>query len=162
MKAPSASARTDIAAPAKDVYALVSDLPGLSRVAVEFERGSWLDGVTEVRVGARFRGHNRRKWRRWSTTVTVTDADPGKCFAFDVDFHGVPIARWRYDIVSTGANGCLVEESTWDRRPGWFTLVGNVATGVRNRTELNKRNIERTLQQLKQAAENTSPGSASR
>jgi Polyketide cyclase / dehydrase and lipid transport len=124
-------------------------------VAVEFERGSWLDGVTEARVGARFRGQNRRSWRRWSTTATVTNADPGKCFAFDVDFYGIPIARWRYDIVATGPGGCLVEESTWDRRPGWFTPLGNLATGVRNRAELSKRNIEATLRQLKQAAENT-------
>jgi hypothetical protein len=156
MKGPSASARTDVAAPAKDVYALVSDLPGLSKVAVEFERGAWLDGVTEARVGARFRGHNRRGWRRWSTTVTVTDAEPGKCFAFDVHFRGIPIARWRYDIVST-STGCLVEESTWDRRPGWFTPIGNLATGVRSRADLNKRNIERTLSQLKQAAEQAPP-----
>lgn len=153
MKAPSASARTAIAASAADVYALVSDLPGLSRVAAEFERGSWLDGATDAAVGARFRGHNRRGWRRWSTTVTVTAADPGKCFAFDVDFRGIPIARWRYDIVATGPGACLVEESTWDRRPAWFAPLGNLATGVRSRAELNKTNIERTLRQLKEAAE---------
>lgn len=153
MNAPSASARTAVAAPAKDVYALVSDLPGLSRIAEEFERGRWLDGATEAAVGARLRGHNRRGPLRWSTTVTVTAADPGKCFAFDVDFHGIPIARWRYDIVATGASACLVEESTWDRRPGWFVPLGNLAAGVRSRAEHNKRNIERTLRQLKQAAE---------
>lgn len=155
MNAPSASARTEIAAPASDVYALVSDLPGLAEVAVEFEQGTWLDGVTEAKVGARFRGRNRRGWRRWSTTVTVTAADPGKCFAFEVDFRGIPISRWRYDIVATGAAGCLVEESTWVRAPAWFRPVGALATGVLKRTEHNKRNIERTLRQLKQAAEGT-------
>ncbi|HEX2131206.1 MAG TPA: SRPBCC family protein [Actinophytocola sp.] len=153
MKAPSVSARTAVAAPAAAVYALVSDLPNLSTVAAEFERGTWLDGATEAAVGARFAGRNRRGPMRWSTTVTVTTADPDKCFAFDVDFRGIPIARWRYDIVATGGT-CLVEESTWDRRPAWFVPFGNFATGVANRTARNRRNIERTLRQLKQAAEN--------
>lgn len=153
MKAPSASARTAIAAPANDVYALVSDLPGFSRLAAEFERGSWLDGATEAAVGVRFRGHNRRGLSRWSTTVTVTAADPGKCFAFDVELRGLPIASWRYDIVTTGATGCLVEESTWDRRPGWMVPIGNLLVGIRSRTAHNQRNIEHTLRQLKQAAE---------
>jgi len=153
MKAPSASARTAIAAPAKDVYALVSDLTALSGFAEEFERGSWLDGAGGAEVGARFRGHNRRGWRRWSTTVTVTAADPGKCFAFDVELRGVPIARWRYDIVTTGAAGCLVEESTWDHRPAWIVPFANLVTGVRSRTERNRRNIEHSLRQLKHTAE---------
>ncbi|GAB3437789.1 SRPBCC family protein [Actinophytocola sediminis] len=157
MKAPSASARTAIAAPAEAVYALVSDLPGLASLAAEFERGSWLDGRTGAEVGARFRGHNRRGLARWSTTSTVTAADPGKCFAFDVDLRGVPIARWRYDIVTTGAAGCLVEESTWDRRPSWAVPIGNLLVGVRSRADHNRRNIEHTLRQLKLAAERADP-----
>lgn len=154
MMAPSASARTDVAAPARVVYALVSDLPGLSRVAAEFDRGTWLDGAAGAAVGARFLGRNRRGPLRWSTVATVTAADPGRCFAFDVAFHGIPIARWRFDMVSTGAGAtCLVEESTWDRRPAWFTPLGNLATGIGNRSRHNRRNIERTLRRLKSAAE---------
>jgi hypothetical protein len=154
MKAPSASARTAIAAPAATVYALVTDLPNLSAVAVEFAYGAWLDDATRAAPCARFTGRNRRGWLRWSTTGTVTDAEPAKCFAFDVDFLGIPVARWRYDIVATGGT-CLVEESTWDRRPAWFVPFASIATGARNRTERNRRNIERTLRQLKQAAENS-------
>jgi hypothetical protein len=155
MKAPTASARIDVAAPPGEVYALVSDLPRLSRIAAEFEEGSWLDGVTEAGVGARFTGRNRRGWYRWSTIATVTDADPGKCFAFDVAFRGIPVSRWRYDIVAAGNRGCLVEESTWDRRPPWFVPLGNLATGVRDRTAANRRNIAATLRQLKEIAEKT-------
>ncbi|MCT2586416.1 SRPBCC family protein [Actinophytocola gossypii] len=154
MKAPSASARTAIAAPAATVYALVTDIPNLSAVTPEFERGTWLDGAVEAAVGARFAGRNRRGWLRWSTTGTVTAVDRDKCFAFDVDFRGIPVARWRYDIVATGRT-CLVEESTWDHRPAWFVPFANIATGASNRTERNRRNIERTLRQLKQAAENS-------
>jgi hypothetical protein len=152
MTEPSATGRTEVAASPAQVYDLVSDLPGLSQVSAEFERGTWLGGVTEAGVGARFRGHNRSSWRRWSTTVTVTAAEPGLCFAFDVAFAGLPIARWRYDIEPSDT-GCVVTESTWDRRPGWFKPVGDLVTGVRDRAAHNRRNIEQTLAQLKQAVE---------
>jgi len=152
MSAPSASASTEVAASPEALYALVSDLPGLADVAAEFERGRWLDGATGAGVGARFRGHNRRAWRRWSTIATVTDAEPGRRFAFDVTYLGLAVARWQYDFEPT-ADGCLVRESTWDRTPGWFRPFGGLGTGVWNRAEANKRNIERTLRQLKDTAE---------
>lgn len=153
MSTPSATARTEVMASPETVYALVSDLPGLSKVAAEFERGSWLGGARSAEVGARFRGHNRRTWRRWSTTATVTDAEPGRRFAFDVtSIGGMRIARWQYDIEPT-ETGCRVEECTWDRRPAWFRPVGDLVTGVRDRAEHNKRNMEHTLKQLKAAAE---------
>lgn len=109
MIAPSASAQTEISASPQEVYALVSDLPGLEKVAAEFQRGRWLGGVTEARVGARFRGTNKRAWRRWTTTVTVTDAEPGSRFAFEVTYYGLPISRWQYDFEPSG-DGCLVRE----------------------------------------------------
>ena len=152
MIAPTASAQTEIEAGPEAVYTLVSDLPRLEKVAVEFERGRWLDGVTEARVGARFRGTNKRTWRRWTTTVTVTDAEPGRRFAFDVTYYGLPISRWQYDFEPRGT-GCLVRESTWDRTPAWFRPIGRLGSGVRDRAEVNRRNIERTLRQLKDAAE---------
>jgi hypothetical protein len=152
MIAPTASAETDIAASPQAVYALVSDLPGLAKVAAEFARGRWLGGVTEAQAGARFRGTNKRARRRWTTTVTVTDAEPGKRFAFDVTYYGLPISRWQYDLEPSG-DGCVVRESTWDRTPAWFRPIGRLGTGVRDRAETNRRNIERTLRRLKDAAE---------
>ncbi len=153
MNEPSASAHTEVHARPEAVYALVSDLKGMSRVAAEFERGSWLGGAREAAVGARFRGYNRKAWRRWSTTAKITDAERGRRFAFEVSsFAGIPVSRWQYDIEPTEA-GCLVEERTWDRRPSWFRPLANLVTGAGNRTEQNRRNMERTLAQLKTAAE---------
>lgn len=153
MNEPSASAHTDVHARPEAVYALVSDLDAMSRVAPEFERGSWLGGADGAVVGARFRGHNRKVWRRWSTTVTVTDAVPGKVFAFEVSaVAGIPVSRWQYDIEPTG-DGCRVRERTWDRRPSWFRPLANLVTGTGNRAEQNQRNMELTLSQLKAAAE---------
>lgn len=153
MDEPSASARTEVNAPPEAVYALVSDLPGLSRLAAEVQRGSWLGGAREAAVGVRFRGHNKQAWRRWSTTATVTDAEPGRRFAFEVaSVAGIPVARWQYDIEPVDG-GCRVEERTWDRRPAWFRPMANLVTGVRNRADHNQRNMEHTLRRLKAVAE---------
>jgi hypothetical protein len=152
MNEPSASAHTEVNAPPEVVYALVSDLPGMSGVAEEFERGRWLGGAREAAVGARFRGRNRRAGRRWTTTATVTDAEPGRRFAFEVSSVGIPVSRWQYDIEPTDT-GCRVAELTWDRRPSWFRPLANAVTGVRDRAEHNRRNMEHTLRRLKAAAE---------
>lgn len=152
MNEPSASAHTEVNAQPEVVYALVSDLPGMSDVAEEFERGSWLGGAREAAVGARFRGRNRQAGRRWTTTATVTDAEPGRRFAFEVSSVGIPVSRWQYDIEPT-ETGCRVAELTWDRRPSWFRPLANAVTGVRDRAEHNQRNMEHTLRRLKAAAE---------
>lgn len=153
MNTPSASAHTEVNASPDVVYALLSDLPAMSRVAEEFERGSWLGGAREAAVGARFRGHNRRGSRRWATTATVTDVEPGRRFAFEVSsVAGIPVARWQYDIEPIDG-GCRVAERTWDRRPSWFRPLANFVTGVRDRAEQNRRNMEHTLLRLKAAAE---------
>lgn len=153
MNEPSASAHTEVSASPDVVYALVSDLPKMSDLTAELARGSWLGGAREAAVGVRFRGHNRIAWRRWSTTSTVTDADPGRRFAFEVSsVAGVPVSRWQYDIEAT-EDGCRVVERTWDRRPPWFRPFANLVTGVRDRSDHNRRNMERTLARLKAAAE---------
>lgn len=152
MTEPSASASTEVNASPDAVYELVSDLPGLARLAAEFEGGKWLDGAQKAAVGVRFRGHNRQNWRRWSTTAKITDADPGRRFAFDVYSIGLRASRWQYDFEAT-ADGCRVEERTWDMRPAWFRLVANLVTGVSDRAGANQRNMEHTLSQLKTAAE---------
>jgi hypothetical protein len=124
----------------------------MARLAEEFHGGAWLGGLTSARVGARFRGHNRRGWRRWSTTSTVTDADPGQRFGFDVRSVGTLIAHWEYDLEQT-EDGCRVTESFWDHRPSWFLPIGGLASGTVKRDTVNQLNIERTLERLKSTAE---------
>lgn len=153
MTEPNASAHTEVAASPEAVYALVSDLPGMAALAPELSAGTWLDGAREAGVGARFRGQNKQGRRSWSTTVTVTDADPGRRFAFEVtSVAGIRVSRWQYDIEPTGT-GCRVSEHTWDRRPAWFRPLANPVTGVRDRSDANRRNMADTLRQLKAAAE---------
>jgi hypothetical protein len=148
---PSASATVQIDCSPDEVYRLITDLPTLAAlaeeaVALEFRKG---DSVCK---GAVFVGHNENSGKRWTTKCTVTDAEPGRVFAFDVRYTVLPIARWQYDIAAADG-GCRVTESTWDRRPGWFRKVGGMATGVADRTAANAEHIELTLQRLKQRAE---------
>ncbi|WP_158879488.1 SRPBCC family protein [Amycolatopsis anabasis] len=149
---PSATGQIDVKAPAHRVYSLISDLPTMAGCAEEYAGHRWLDGATSARVGARFRGRNQRGFRRWSTLSTITDADAGSRFAFEVTFLGFPIARWQYDLEPAG-DGCRVTESTWDRRPAWLRYPTSLATGVWNRAETNTGNIATTLARLKSRAE---------
>jgi hypothetical protein len=111
----------------------------------------WTKGSSAA-PGAVFKGTNRNGWRRWTTTCKISDADPGRCFAFNVSHAGVPISRWQYDIEGTDS-GCRVTESTWDRRPSLYAPVAGLVTGTPNRAGLNAEHIEATLQRLKARAE---------
>jgi uncharacterized protein YndB with AHSA1/START domain len=135
------------------VYALVSDVATLPRWAAETVACRWLDGAEGPAVGARFRGVNARGRLRWATTCTVTDAVPGRSFGWRVDALHSPIAIWRFDIERT-TGGCRVTESWNDRRNVFFRwIVGPLGTGVVDRSEHNRRNMETTLRQLKDYAE---------
>lgn len=133
------------------VYGLITDLPTLASLAEEAVAMEWRKGDA-VRPGAVFTGHNESPVRRWSTRCTVTDAEPGQLFAFDVRHSLIPVARWQYDIIEADG-GCRVTESTWDRRPRWFRKVAGKATGVSDRVAANSEHIRLTLQRLKQRAE---------
>lgn len=154
MNDPSASATVRINASPEEIYRLITDLPTLATLAeeanaMEMRKG---DGIDK---GAVFVGHNENSGKRWTTKCTVTDAEPGRAFAFEVKHTVLPIARWQYDIEAAADGGCQVTESTWDRRPGWFRKVAVIATGVSDRASENAKNIELTLQRLKSRAEGT-------
>src|SRR5690349_11544629 len=107
-------ASVDIAADAAAVYELITHLPTMCQVAAETTAMEWVQGDTAV-PGAKFKGTNKHGSKSWSTACTVTDAEPGRVFAFDVRSAVIPVAHWRYDISSTGKGACRVTESTWDR-----------------------------------------------
>lgn len=153
---PTASDRIKVAAPPEAVYTLVSDPGTLAELAGEYAGFRWLGGATSARPGARFRGHNRNGLRRWSTTCTITDADAGSRFAFEVAFGPVRISRWQYNI-EPDEGGCVVTESTWTRVPTWFQTAASPMVGVRDRESRNRENIALTLSRLKERAEAT-PG----
>ena len=144
----------EVAALPGAVWALVSDLPRMGQFSNENDGGKWLGGATGPEVGATFRGSNRNGLRRWSTKVTVVDAEPETRFAFDVDSIGVSISHWSYDVEPTDG-GCRVTETWTDRRPGWFKPVARLATGISDRAEYTRNGMTLTLDRI--AAELESP-----
>ena len=142
----------DIDAPPERIYDLVADLPGMGRWSPENTGGSWLDGATDARAGARFRGKNRRGPLRWSTICTITEAERGKVIEWTNKAVGLAVARWRYEFTPT-ATGTTVVESFEDRRGKAMKFAAPIATGVRNRDTHNTAGMEVTLQRLKAAAE---------
>ena len=147
-----AEATTTIAADPVKVYNLVADLPRMGEWSPENTGGKWVDGASGPAVGARFRGNNKRGVLRWSTTVKVTDATPGKRFAFDVTYGPVPISHWEYTF-EPDAGGCRVTESWDERRPTWMKIGSIPVMAVADRAKHNTRNMEATLAALKVAAE---------
>src|SRR3712207_6783594 len=98
----------------RDVYDLVSDVTRMGEWSPETTSCRWVSGKPGT-VGARFRGTNRHGLARWTTTCTVTAADPGRRFAFDVTFGPWAISEWVYELENT-SQGCRVTESWTDRR----------------------------------------------
>jgi hypothetical protein len=148
----SVEASVDIAADPAAVYAMITDLPTLATLGEEVDEMEWRKGSAAT-PGATFKGRNRNGGRKWTTSCTVTDAEQGRAFAFDVKTFGVvPVSHWRYDLTPTD-NGCTVIERTWDRRPGWIRKPAELSTGVRDRDGANAEHIKLTLQRLKAKAE---------
>jgi uncharacterized protein YndB with AHSA1/START domain len=147
---------TEIAAPADAVYDLVADMPRIGEWSPECERVEWTEGAAAAAVGVGFVGHNRNGRRRWSTHGTVTVADRGREFAFEVrSVLNLPVSRWSYRFDGV-PQGCRVTESTADHR-GWLvTTLGRLATGVGDREARNRQTMTTTLARLRAAAEASS------
>lgn len=142
----------EIAASPERVWELISDVTRMGEWSPETTSCRWLGGADAPEVGARFRGSNRSGWRRWTTVCTVTDAEPGGSFAFEVKGGPVPVARWAYEIEATDG-GCRVTESWVDRRPRVFAVMMGPLSGVSDRAEHNRAGMEETLDRLAEAAE---------
>ena len=144
-----------IAAPADELYRLVSDVTRMGEWSPENVGGRWVGGATAPVVGAQFQGSNRRGWRQWSTTCTVVAADPARRFEFEVAFGPVPVSRWSYEFEPEG--GATVVTETWtDRRPAWFSLLAAPVMGVGDIRGHHQQNIDKTLANLRAAAERPS------
>ncbi|MFH8370927.1 SRPBCC family protein [Streptomyces sp. NPDC018031] len=109
----------------------------------------------EVRVGTRFTGRNTAaRGRSWSTDCEVTAAERGQRFAFRVRAVGLSVAEWSYafEPVESGT-ATKVTESWVDQRGRLMRFISSFVTGVRDRAEANRRNMEVTLRRLKEELE---------
>lgn len=139
-----------IEASAARVYSLISDLSRMGEWSPECTSVRWHGDVTQPMVGARFTGHNRNGWQRWSTTGTVVRATTDRMFAFEINVGPVPAALWAY-LVTPDDDGCTATEEWTDRRPTVLRAFMDRAFGRRH--DLNRAGIRETLANLKAAAE---------
>ncbi len=91
-------ATVHIEAPPEKVYDMISDVTRMGEWSPETHRCEWIDGATAPTAGARFKGSNKRGIMRWSTKPTVTVADAGKEFTFEVGAPGKEDTRWSYKL----------------------------------------------------------------
>jgi hypothetical protein len=146
---------TVVAAPPKDVYALVADVTRMPEFSPEIVRCTWLDGAAGPAVGARFEAVNTtEKGKTWKNRPVVTVADPGREFAFarTEPFAGTIVWRYRFEPVEQGTR--VVEGYEVERpvtRLGWFVIERIFRAG--NRREALRAGMRTTLERLRVAAE---------
>jgi hypothetical protein len=146
------SVERTIHADANRLYELISDLPRMGEWSPENTGGKWVKGATGPAVGAHFKGTNRNGWRKWSTDVVITSAQPGQEFSFDVTTGPIKVATWEYRFDQTGDATKVVQ--TWtDRRGLLASKVAVLVAGVRDRPGRNRENMEATMAKLAEAVE---------
>ena len=82
----------------------------------------------------------------------MTDAEPGRLFAFNVTAAGFKVAEWRFEFEPT-PSGCTVTEIWVDRRSYIVAALGKPVSGVADRASHNRAGMEETLRRLKSTAE---------
>ncbi|MFA6574734.1 MAG: SRPBCC family protein, partial [Nocardioides sp.] len=65
------------------LYAIVTEVGRMGELSPETRSTQWVEGDGPV-VGARFKGRNKLGWLSWTTIATVTEAEPGARFAFEI------------------------------------------------------------------------------
>lgn len=140
-------------------YEAVSDPTNMGRWSPENTGAKVRKRGRPLAVGDHFVGHNKRGPGRWSTRCTVTAAEPGRRFAFDVDRFGVGmpvlpvrIASWAYDF-EPDPEGTLVTE-TWTDGRDWMPertvpFFDWIATGGSTFATMHETNMRATLRHLK-------------
>jgi uncharacterized protein YndB with AHSA1/START domain len=146
------SVSCEIAAPAEQVWAMVSDVTRMGEWSPETEGATWLGGATGAAPGVKFRGTNRNGKKKWDTVAKIVDADPGRLLSFRITAAGLKVAEWRYAFEPT-ATGCRVTETWIDQRGVVAKTLGKPISGVADRAEHNRAGMEQTLERLKSVAE---------
>jgi hypothetical protein len=151
------SVTVHMAAPADEIWDLVSDVRNTGRFSPETFEAEWLDGATGPGVGVRFRGHVRRNGRGpvYWTTCSIVASEPGREFAFTVGEDSKALNTWRYRFEPAG-DGTDVTESFELKDTTALRLYWKVFGRWRGRT--NHEGMRTTLERIKTVVEARRPG----
>ncbi|WP_069159596.1 SRPBCC family protein [Nocardia altamirensis] len=142
-----------MAAPAEQIWGLVSDITNTGRFSPETFAAEWLGGATEPAVGVKFRGHvNRNGWGlKYWTVCRIIACEPGREFAFTVfGPGGVQVNTWRYQFEPVDGGTDVTESFQLHANPvlrGYWLLAG------RARRKTNVNGMRETLNRIKAVVE---------
>ena len=152
-----------VAADPLDIYDVVSDPRRMGEWSPENCGADVATPDQPAYVGMRFSGHNRRGPLHWETRCTVTAADPGERFAFEVHrlrlrIPVVPAAAATWEYTFTPVESGTRVTGTWtDRRSHWpdflIAQFDRFATGGRQFADFQRESIAHTLESLKDTLE---------
>lgn len=140
-----------IDAPAEAVYDLLSDVTRMGEFSPENTGATWLDGATGPAVGARFKGTNRLGSLTWSTKPTVTSADRGRLFGFEVP--GRAGSTWNYTFDPVPGSVRVTESMHQDRVTPFPIRFLQRRAGVTDRAEHLRAGMALTLDRVAAVAE---------
>lgn len=154
---PTAEASIDVDATPDAVWAVVADAPRTPEWSPVCHRCEWVGGPEAPEqasvVGARFRGHNKLNGVRWSRECVVTEAEPGRVFAFSTLFKGREQTRWRYELEPTASGTTVTEAYEIVTMPAWLRAL-RLVPGVVAKSERDTRwNLATSLERLKAVVE---------
>jgi hypothetical protein len=109
---PRAEAQVQIDADPKLVWEVVADVTRQDRWSCEATSCEWLPPAESAVLGARFRGRNRRGFRRWTRTNEITAFEPGRTLVWLTlpTWLYPDSTEWRVELQSKSA-GTVVTES---------------------------------------------------
>ena len=133
------------------VYAALADVTRMGEFSPECYRCEWV-GATLPEVGTRFRGYNRYGVMRWSRLVEITEADPGRTFAFQTisDRKHRGSTLWRFQLELAGAGTHVVQSCEVLAEPDAMTRLVMRLVGGENDP---RPGMRATLERMKAALE---------
>jgi Polyketide cyclase / dehydrase and lipid transport len=154
---PSVEVDVFVAASPEVVWALVADVTRIGDWSPECIWARWIDGSGPV-PGARFLGQQRRGDAEWRSVSVVTEAEPGRSFAWVVGDPVVPAATWRFDLSPEAGGTRLVQRAVMGLGSSRMNAViaehpDHEERIVAARLEEHRRNMAVTLDGIRQAAE---------
>jgi hypothetical protein len=161
---PTVTVATDIEAPRRVVWELVSDIGLSSRFSSEVSGAEWIDGSDGPALEARFVGHSAHDAiGAWSTTCIVTGFEPERVFEWSVIGRDGDVSSiWRYTITGPGPDHSHLEY-WFQMGPGRGGLNYAIEAMpdkeeriVARRLEEHRVNMQRVVDGVKQLAEETS------
>lgn len=142
-------------------WALITDINLSCRFSPELQSVQWLDGASEVAVGARFQGNNSNPHiGEWSTVSRIVEVDPGRRLVWQIE--GAPgmdaPATWAFEI-DPASTGIILRQ--WARiGPGPSGLSMAIATMpdkeariLERRLGEHRANMERNLEGIRELLE---------